>query len=122
MKRLAVLLCLGMLSSMPAAASPAHAFVALGDFTVNVPHTARRSSYVVVSLSANVATPFAERFQALLPRIKGMVFQELYRMAQAGHLTHNPQIHDIQTATHAVLDRLQLEGVQEVVVLKLLRS
>jgi len=121
-----------LVPAMLSAASPARAeeapkkefeFVALGDFTVNLPSSSRRMSYVVVSVTLETRAEQTQQFKDLSPRLKQAVLQRLMAMSERQEL--RPGRTDPAMLRDNLLDslsRLQEEGLKDVVITRLLYS
>ncbi|MFC3126121.1 flagellar basal body-associated protein FliL [Pseudoroseomonas globiformis] len=125
---------IGMLVAAPVAAmTPARAaepapkkefeYVALGDFTVNLPNSGRRMSYIVVSITLETETNQSQSFRDLQPRLKQAVLQRLMAMSERQEL--RPGRTDPSLLRDSLFDslaRIQEAGLRDVVITRLLHS
>ena len=132
LSRLAGLLLYGVIGSsallapvVPATAeeaTPARpAFIALGDFTINLPGNGDQLSYVVISVTIEAAPEAATDLRALEPRLKETVMRRLMTMADRGVLQPghtDPLV--VKQSLLASLDEEQPHGVRDVLITRLL--
>jgi len=114
-------------SALPASAEEApkkeYEYVALGDFTVNLPTGGRRMSYVVVSVTLETKADQTQQFRDLSPRLKQAVLQRLMAMSVRQEL--RPGRTDPGVLRDNLFDsvaHLREEGLKDVVITRLLYS
>ncbi|MDJ0390390.1 flagellar basal body-associated FliL family protein [Roseomonas sp. E05] len=114
-------------SALPARAEEApkkeFEYVTLGDFTVNLPSSSRRMSYVVVSVTLETKSAQTQQFRDLSPRLKQAVLQRLMAMSVRQEL--RPGRTDPGVLRDNLFDslaQLQEEGLKDVVITRLLYS
>ena len=124
----AALAPLAVLSATPGqaaedAAKKEFEYVALGDFTINLPHTGRRMSYVVVSVTLETEAGHSQPFKDLQPRLKQAVLRRLISMSERQELrpgrTDPAQLRDNLFDS---LAQVQEAGLRDVVITRLLHS
>jgi hypothetical protein len=102
--------------------SPARpAFIALGDFTINIPGNGDQLSYVVISVTIEAAPEAATDLRALEPRLKETVMRRLMTMADRGVLQPghtDPLV--VKQSLLTSLTELQPGGVRDVLIIRLL--
>ncbi len=130
---LGALAALAMLPSLAAPLAPAMAseaaprkefeFLALGDFTVNLPGTNRRMAYVVVSVTLETKSDQTQSFRDLSPRLKQAVLRRLMAMSERQELRQGrvdpAQLRD---SLYDSLAQVQEEGLKDVVITRLIHS
>ncbi|MXP65554.1 flagellar basal body-associated FliL family protein [Roseomonas sp. M0104] len=114
-------------STLPARAEEApkkeFEYVTLGDFTVNLPSSSRRMSYVVVSVTLETRAEQTQQFKDLSPRLKQAVLQRLMAMSVRHEL--RPGRTDPGVLRDNLFDslaQLREEGLKDVVITRLLYS
>jgi flagellar basal body-associated protein FliL len=98
-------------------------FVALGDFTINLPSAGRRMSYIVVSVTLETEAEQTQQFKDLQPRLKQAVLQRLMAMSERQEL--RPGRTDPSLLRDSLFDslaRIQEAGLRDVVITRLLHS
>jgi len=101
------------------AAKPA--FLSLGDFTVNLPTDSEDLSYVVVSVTLEVAPAAAMQLKGLEPRLKEAVMRRLLIMAERHVL--RPGHTDPLVVKASLLDSItavQPDSIHDVLITRLL--
>jgi hypothetical protein len=123
-----------LLGALPLLASPAFAaseappkagteFIALGDFTVNLPSVGRRHQYLMVGISVEVTGDAAQGFRDINPRLREAVLQELMKLSQRGQLRQgviDPGA--LRDDLHACLAKVRSEGLKSVVITRMMHS
>ncbi len=98
-------------------------FLSLGDFTVNLPPQGRRPGYVVIGVTVEAQTAAINTLKAIAPRVREVVLQRLMDMSSRGQMqpgrTDPLQLKDALTVT---ITKLQPEGVQDVLITRILYS
>jgi hypothetical protein len=98
-------------------------FLALGDFTINLPAEGRRGRYLVVSVTLETQATQSQAFRDILPLLRQATLRRLMEMAQNRML----QPGQADTATlredlYASLARVREDGLKDVVITRLLHS
>ncbi len=97
------------------------AFIALGDFTINLPTNADQLTYVVISVTIEAAPEAATDLRALEPRLKETVMRRLMTMADRGVLQPgrtDPLV--VKQSLVSSLDEMQPNSVRDVLITRLL--
>lgn len=130
---LGALAALVMLPSLAAPLAPALAaeaaprkefeFLTLGDFTVNLPASNRRMSYVVVSVTLETRSEQTQSFRDLSPRLKQAVLRRLMAMSERQELRQG-QVDPAQLRDSLFdsLAQVQEDGLKDVVITRLIHS
>lgn len=98
-------------------------FFALGDFTVNLPATNRRMSYVVISVTLETGAQHLQEFRDLSPRLKQAVLRRLMVMSERQEL--RPGRVDPAMLRDSLFDsvsQIQEDGLKDVVITRLIHS
>ncbi|MCQ4159954.1 flagellar basal body-associated FliL family protein [Roseomonas sp. GC11] len=98
-------------------------FVTLGDFTVNLPGTNRRMSYVVVSVTLETKAEQTQQFRDLSPRLKQAVLRRLMAMSERQELRPgrlDPAL--LRDSLYDSLAQVQEDGLKDVVITRLILS
>jgi len=116
--------------TLPAAATPAAAeqqvvakpaFLSLGDFTINLPSDDGDLSYVVVSVTLEIAPSAASELKGVEPRLKEAIMRRLLIMAD-GHVLQ-PGHTDPVIVKASLLDSIAAIGpssIRDVLITRLL--
>ncbi len=123
---LVAIACAGSLLAQAASAeeepSSKPAYIALGDFTVNLPGGEdAASSYVVVGVTVDAAPQAANELRDMMPRLKEAIIRRLMKLADRGVL--QPGRTDplmLKTSLLDCLAPLRPDGVREVLIVRLL--
>jgi hypothetical protein len=102
-----------------AAARPA--YIALGEFTINLPTKNEQMSYAVISVTVDAVPEAATDLRAVEPRLKELVMRRLMVMADRGVL--QPRHTDLMMIKQALKDsitEMQPGSVREVLIVRLL--
>ena len=97
------------------------AFIALGDFTINLPSGGEQLTYVVISITIEAVPEAATDLRALEPRLKETVMRRLMTMADRGVL--QPGHTDPLVVKQSLLSSLDEErphSVRDVLITRLL--
>jgi flagellar basal body-associated protein FliL len=129
--RLSVLAFLGFSCAVPllwtnmaaaaehAAARPA--YIALGEFTINLPAKDEQLSYAVISITIEAVPEAATDLRAVEPRLKETVMRRLMAMADRGVLQPgHTDLTAIKQALISTLSELQPDMVKDVLIVRLL--
>lgn len=98
-------------------------FLALGDFTVNLPPEGRRLGYVVVSITLETKAEETQQFRDLTPRLREAVLRCLMQMSEQRRLMPghtNPAM--LRDTLFDSLAKVREAGLKDVVVTRLLHS
>lgn len=129
--RLAVLVSLGLTGAMPPLvpgaaraeehAAPRPAYIALGEFTINLPAKNEQMSYAVISITIDAVPEAATDLRAVEPRLKELVMRRLMAMADRGVLQpSHTDLAAIKQALISSLSELQPNSVRDVLIVRLL--
>jgi hypothetical protein len=102
-----------------AAARPA--YIALGEFTINLPTKNEQMSYAVISVTVDAVPEAVTDLRAVEPRLKELVMRRLMVMADRGVL--QPRHTDLMMIKQALKDsitEMQPGSVREVLIVRLL--
>jgi flagellar basal body-associated protein FliL len=124
----AVLGCAAVLSATGfppaiAAEQPAArpAYIALGEFTINLPPNSQQVSYVVISVTVDAQPAAASDLRAVEPRLKEAVMRRLMAMADRGVLQPNhTDLEAIKQSLISILSELHPDSVRDVLIVRLL--
>ena len=112
-------------TAMPAAAEQQEvakpAFLSLGDFTINLPADDGDLSYVVISITLEIAPSAAMQLKGLEPRLKEAIMRRLLIMAD-GHVLQ-PGHTDPLVVKASLLDSIaavQPNSIRDVLITRLL--
>ncbi len=97
------------------------AFLSLGDFTINLPEDSDQLSYVVISITLEVAPGAATELKGLEPRLKEAMMRRLLIMAERHVL--QPGHTDPLVVKASLLDcvtALQPSSIRDVLITRLL--
>jgi flagellar basal body-associated protein FliL len=97
------------------------AFLSLGDFTINLPDDSEQLSYVVISITLEVAPGAANELKGLEPRLKEAMMRRLLIMAERRVL--QPGHTDPLVVKASLLDcvaALQPNSIRDVLITRLL--
>jgi flagellar basal body-associated protein FliL len=97
------------------------AFLSLGDFTINLPEDSEQLSYVVISITLEVAPGAASELKGLEPRLKEAMMRRLLIMAERRVL--RPGHTDTLVVKASLLDcvtALQPNSIRDVLITRLL--
>lgn len=97
------------------------AYIALGEFTINLPMKGDQLSYAVISITIEAVPSAATDLRAVEPRLKETVMRRLMAMADRGVLQpgHTDLI-AIKQALISSLSELQPDSVRDVLIVRLL--
>jgi hypothetical protein len=98
-------------------------FLALGDFTVNLPATGRRMSYVVVSVTLETRSAEMQGFKDVSPLLRQAVLRKLMSMSERNELRAgqtDPAL--LRDNLYDSLAQVREEGLRDVVITRLLHS
>jgi hypothetical protein len=116
-----------LLATGPALAAEAakkeYDFLALGDFTVNLPAAGRRMSYVVVSVTLETRSEEMQGFKDVSPLLRQAVLRKLMFMSGRNELRPgqtDPAL--LRDSLYDSLARVREEGLRDVVITRLLHS
>jgi hypothetical protein len=120
--------CAAMLAAsgfLPAIAAeqpaPRPAYIALGEFTINLPPNNQQISYVVISVTIDAQPAAASDLRAVEPRLKEAVMRRLMAMADRGVLQpNNTDLEAIKQSLIGVLSELHPDSVRDVLIVRLL--
>jgi flagellar basal body-associated protein FliL len=97
------------------------AYIALGEFTINLPSKNEQMSYAVISVTVDAVPEAATDLRAVEPRLKELVMRRLMAMADRGVL--QPRHTDLMMIKQALKDaisEMQPGSVREVLIVRLL--
>ena len=97
------------------------AFLSVGDFTINLPEDSEQLSYVVISITLEVAPGAASELKGLEPRLKEAMMRRLLIMAERRVL--RPGHTDTLVVKASLLDcvtALQPNSIRDVLITRLL--
>jgi flagellar basal body-associated protein FliL len=104
-----------------AAPPPKQVFLALGDFTVNLPDKNGQFGFIVIGITLDVAPPSANLLREITPRLKEALTRRLMAMADRGALTPGETDPVILKASLAdALQKVSSDGINEVLITRLL--
>jgi len=130
MRRRALLLggAVGLLAAVPALAAgkpeagpPKPVFVALGEFTINLHGQSEQFSFIVISVTLEVAPTAAAPIKDIMPRMKEAVMRRLMVLADRGALVPgqtDPVM--LKTTLAETLGRVRQDGITDVLITRLL--
>ncbi|CAH2605450.1 Flagellar protein FliL (plasmid) [Rhodovastum atsumiense] len=98
-------------------------YLAIGDFTINLPLQGKRSGYVVIGITVEARSAAVAALKAAAPRVREAVLQRLMDMSSRGEI--RPGQTDpltLKDAMVALITRLQPEGVIDVLITRILFS
>jgi flagellar basal body-associated protein FliL len=97
------------------------AYIALGEFTINLPNKGDQLSYAVISITIEAVPAAATDLRAVEPRLKETVMRRLMAMADRGVLQpgHTDLI-AVKQALISSLTELQPDSVRDVLIVRLL--
>lgn len=98
-------------------------FLALGDFTVNLPTAGRRMSYVVVSVTLETRSAEMQGFKDVSPLLRQAVLRKLMSMSERNELRPgqtDPAL--LRDNLYDSLAQVREEGLRDVVITRLLHS
>lgn len=98
-------------------------FLALGDFTVNLPSSGRRMSYVVVSVTLETRSAEMQGFKDVSPLLRQAVLRKLMSMSERHELRAgqtDPAL--LRDSLYDSLAQVREEGLRDVVITRLLHS
>jgi flagellar basal body-associated protein FliL len=102
-------------------AKPRPAFIALGEFTINLPIRNDQLSYAVISITIEAAPEAAAELRAVEPRLKELVMRRLMAMADRGVLQPNhTDLIAVKEALMSSLGESQPNAVRDVLIVRLL--
>jgi flagellar basal body-associated protein FliL len=97
------------------------AYIALGEFTINLPNKNDQASYAVISITIDAVPSAATDLRSIEPRLKELVMRRLMSMADRGVLRPNhTDLEAIKRALVASLSELQPDSVRDVLIVRLL--
>ena len=98
------------------------AYIALGDFTINLPtDNGDQLAYVVISITIEAAPEAATDLRSVEPRLKEIVMRRLMTMADRGVLRPgHTDLLVIKQSLLSSLDEAQPHAVRDVLVIRLL--
>lgn len=105
------------------AAKKEYDFLALGDFTVNLPAAGRRMSYVVVSVTLETRSAEMQGFKDVSPLLRQAVLRKLMSMSERNELRAgqtDPAL--LRDSLYDSLAQVREEGLRDVVITRLLHS
>ncbi|MBO1076126.1 flagellar basal body-associated FliL family protein [Roseomonas marmotae] len=105
------------------AAKKEYEFLALGDFTVNLPAAGRRMSYVVVSVTLETRSAETQGFRDVSPRLRQAVLRKLMAMSERNQLRPgqtDPAL--LRDSLYDSLAQVREDGLRDVVITRLLHS
>ena len=96
-------------------------FIALGEFTVNLPDDGGAMGYVVIGITLEVAPEAAAEFNAITPRLKDLFIRRLMAMAAQGMLTPGrTDLVMVKTSLFDSVTKFHPDSVREVLITRLL--
>jgi flagellar basal body-associated protein FliL len=98
-------------------------FLALGDFTVNLPSAGRRMSYVVVSVTLETRSELLQGFKDVSPLLRQAVLRRLMAMSERHEL--RPGATDpgmLRDRLYDSLAQVREDGLKDVVITRLIHS
>jgi flagellar basal body-associated protein FliL len=98
-------------------------FMALGDFTVNLPASSRRMAYVVVSVTLEMKTENMQGFKDVSPLLQQAVLRRLMTMSERNELRPgqtDPGL--LRDSLYDSLSRVREDGLRDVVITRLIHS
>jgi len=101
--------------------SPRPAYIALGEFTINLPMKDGMMSYAIISITIDAVPTAASDLRAVEPRIKETVMRRLMAMADSGVL--QPQHTDLVAVKEALassISQILPNSVRDVLIVRLL--
>jgi flagellar basal body-associated protein FliL len=120
-------LAYGVSQLMPATAlaeehvAPRPAYIALGEFTINLPVKNEQLSYAVISITIEATPEAATDLRAVEPRLKELVMRRLMAMADRGVLQpSHTDLLAVKQALVASLEEMQPHSVRDVLIVRLL--
>jgi flagellar basal body-associated protein FliL len=97
------------------------AYIALGEFTVNLPTRNDQLSYAVISITVEAIPAAAADLRAIEPRLKELVMRRLMAMADRGVLQPNhTDLLAVKDALMSSLAELEPNSVKDVLIVRLL--
>jgi flagellar basal body-associated protein FliL len=129
--RLGVLALLGFAGGLPPLvpgtawaeehAAPRPAYIALGEFTINLPAKNEQMSYAVISITIEAVPEAATDLRSVEPRLKELVMRRLMAMADRGVLQpSHTDLGAIKQALMSSISELQPNSVRDVLIVRLL--
>ncbi|MGD0434439.1 MAG: hypothetical protein ABSA58_25445 [Acetobacteraceae bacterium] len=101
--------------------APRPAYIALGEFTINLPEKNEQLSYAVISITIEATPEAATDLRAVEPRLKELVMRRLMAMADRGVLQpSHTDLGAVKQALIASLEELQPNSVRDVLIVRLL--
>jgi flagellar basal body-associated protein FliL len=102
-------------------AAPRPAYIALGEFTINLPARNEQLSYAVISITIEAVPEAATDLRAVEPRLKEAVMRRLMAMADRGVLQPgHTDLDAVKQALMSSLSELQPNSVRDVLIVRLL--
>src|SRR5580698_3029083 len=102
-------------------AAPRPAYIALGEFTINLPAKNEQLSYAVISITIEATPEAATDLRAVEPRLKELVMRRLMAMADRGVLQpSHTDLLAVKQALVASLEEMQPHSVRDVLIVRLL--
>jgi hypothetical protein len=105
------------------AAKKEYEFLALGDFTVNLPAAGRRMAYVVVSVTLETRSEEMQGFKDVSPLLRQAVLRKLMAMSERNELRPgrtDPAL--LRDNLYDSLAQVREAGLRDVVITRLLHS
>jgi len=100
---------------------PRPTYIALGEFTINLPERNDQLSYAVISITIEAVPEAATDLRAIEPRLKETVMRRLMAMADRGVLQPNhTDLLAVKEALIASLSEVEPKGVKDVLIVRLL--
>ena len=97
------------------------AYIALGEFTINLPIRNDQLSYAVISITIEAVPAAAQELRAVEPRLKEVVMRRLMAMADRGVLQpSHTDLLAVKEALMSSLTELQPNSVKDVLIIRLL--
>jgi flagellar basal body-associated protein FliL len=101
--------------------APRPAYIALGEFTINLPPRNEQMSYAVISITIEAVPEAATDLRSVEPRLKEMVMRRLMAMADRGVLQPgHTDLVAIKQALVSSISELQPNSVRDVLIVRLL--
>jgi len=102
-------------------AAPRPAYIALGEFTINLPLKNDQLSYAVISITVEAVPEAATDLRAVEPRLKETVMRRLMAMADRGVLQPgHTDLVAVKEALMSSISELQPNSVKDVLIVRLL--
>jgi flagellar basal body-associated protein FliL len=97
------------------------AYIALGEFTINLPPRGEQLSYAVISVTIEAVPEAATDLRAVEPRLKETIMRRLMAMADRGVLQPgHTDLVALKQALMSCLSELQPDSVKDVLIVRLL--